>query len=154
MICRAPKAHVALDDCSVLPCYDDELKLSFSMTLDHLQPSCIGGRVRVGAAALVIVAAVMACAHAATAAVAKALKVVNATHKVIVGVYLTPLACNDDTDDALGEGVIEPGASRPIELQGNCGCRYNLRFVFADKSAIDRFDIDVCKRPSFRVTNR
>ncbi len=98
--------------------------------------------------------AAVAAISTASAGDGKTLKVTNATGKTIVGVYLTPLACNDDYDDALGDRVVRPGRSETVDVQSNCGCRYNLRFVFEDKTQIDRFDVDICKNKSYRVTNR
>jgi hypothetical protein len=96
-------------------------------------------------------AAAFVVASAASAGENKTLKVTNGTHKPIVGVYLTPLACDDDHDDALGDRVIRPGRSQTVDVPSSCGCRYNLRFVFRDKGQIDRFDVDICKKRSYRI---
>jgi hypothetical protein len=95
----------------------------------------------------------VAAPSGASAGDGKTLTVVNATRKTIVEVYLSPLACNADYDDALGERVIRSGHSETVDVQSDCGCRYNLRFVFKDKTQVDRFDVDICRSRSYRVIN-
>lgn len=107
-----------------------------------------------GVAGIAVVFAATAVAAASANASDKTLKVTNATRKTVVNVYLTPLSCNDDYGDALGDRLIWPGKSEIVDVQSDCGCRYNLRFVFKDQTVIDRYDVDICKNPAYRVTDR
>ena len=100
-------------------------------------------RARVLCAAL----STLATTAAPFAADAASVSLSNFTGKTIAYVYAAPAGSGVFTpqDELLGGGSIAPGESMKLPAGAGETCRFDLRAVFTDETAIEHDDVNLCE---------
>ncbi|MBX7250266.1 MAG: hypothetical protein K1X35_14630 [Caulobacteraceae bacterium] len=91
----------------------------------------------------------LALATVAAAAPERRLTVVNDAGVRLQAFYIAPL--DQDSEDALGENVLQPGAALTLDL-ASTACLYEVRADFADGRILVLAPYDACKEPELRLS--
>jgi hypothetical protein len=103
--------------------------------------------------------AILCALEAATGPPASALdrhiEFVNDTRMAIVEIYASPVGVGRWDQDLLGDGILPPGSSVLISIDGGTGyCRIDLEAVFDDGTAHIRRDVNVCAAERYAISYR
>jgi len=81
-------------------------------------------------------------------------RIVNASHVDIVGLYGVNVDTRGWQDSLLGDDILPAGRSIVLNFDDGSGyCRYRLRAVFADGIDLERKSVNVCEVGTYRYTD-
>jgi hypothetical protein len=69
-----------------------------------------------------------------------------------VAFYASNVGTDSWEEDILGTGIVQPGSSIVINLDDSTGyCRFDLKTVMADGTALVRRNVDVCAVGTYSI---
>ena len=76
----------------------------------------------------------------------------NATATDVMEFYASPTSADDWEDDILGEDILGAGESAQVTIQGDRGCDYDLRAVFADETEVTD-SLNLCETSDYTIVD-
>lgn len=76
----------------------------------------------------------------------------NATATDVMEFYASPTSADDWEDDILGADILGAGQSAEVTIQGDRGCDYDLRAVFADETEVTD-SINLCETSDYTIVD-
>jgi len=78
--------------------------------------------------------------------------IVNHSDEAIVSFYASNVGNSSWGPDLLGDYVLDPGDSTPLDLDDGTGyCRFDFKTVMDDGTTVIRRDVDVCTVASYTI---
>jgi hypothetical protein len=89
------------------------------------------------------------------AALEQQVQLTNNTRMAIVEIYLAQVGTERWQDDLLGNEILLPANSVILNFDGGTGyCRFDLKIVYDDGTAVIRRDINMCRMERFTISYR
>ena len=76
----------------------------------------------------------------------------NATTTDVMEFYASPTSADDWEDDILGADILGAGESARVTIQGDRGCDYDLRAVFADETEVTD-SLNLCETSDYTIVD-
>jgi hypothetical protein len=88
------------------------------------------------------------------AALDRRVRIVNDSHRKIVGFFATNVGLKDWKESLLGDDVLPAGSSVVLNFEDGSGyCRFRFRAVFEDGLELERGSVNICEVGTYRYTD-